>query len=171
MGKKVYDVPLVIQKSSPICWIACATMISSWKSGQSQGLGAMTGGYEPNSASIPNVSSTLVAEARLRRLGFTLERSEAPSSQYIERLLDRGPFILLHFVAGFPYHFGRAFVLPPNSTHAIVITGIDTAGFDGKGRCWFNNPWGTRNTSCYTGDVIAAMAKWPRPYNQAAYLP
>ena len=171
MGKKVYDVPLVMQQSSPICWIACATMISSWKSGQTQGIGAMTGGYDPNSASIPNVSTTMIEEGRLRRLGFTLERSESPSAEYIERLLNRGPFILLHFMAGFPYHFGRAFTIPPGATHAIVITGIDTAGFEGKGRCWFNNPWGTKNSSCYIEDVVTAMKKWPSPYNQAAYLP
>lgn len=156
MGRVVYDVPLVVQQQSPICWVACMAMVASFKLNRSIGVGQYMNGLEPNSSSIPNPTQSW--DDHYRRLSINGFTSVAinPSSGEIESVLQRcGPFILSHQCVGFPY--GAGWTPPTSGGHAVVITGIDSA-ING-GTCWMNNPWGNKDRAILTSAVMTAITQ------------
>ena len=161
MGVIHYNVPMTRQEQSPICWIACVAMIISFKRAASIGVGEFTGGFDPSNSSIANpVTGWTDFYNRLVALGFTSEGPEmTPHPSYVEQILVRyGPFMLTHFAYGFPYEgpqcgprYGS--ILDPNSTHAVVVTGLNTR----TGTAWFNNPWGDIDEPIAIEALIAAI--------------
>ncbi len=170
MGRITYDVPLVTQARSPICWVCCMAMIASERQGRSVGVGEYTDGFDPSSASIPDPAGAgsnwdLIGRL-LRRAGFA-SAALNPSVDEIEALLrTKGPFMLTHYCNGFPY--GAGWAPMTSGVHAVVITGIDTAA--GPGTCWMNNPWGNKDRAVLTSAVVAAITAWlPTGQFQVAY--
>jgi hypothetical protein len=144
---------MVPQGQNPICWVASVAMILSYKGRTSQGLEMLTGGFDPSNSSIPNpnASSLWVEQYQhLSRLGFVSENPlQSPDAAYIETLLRvHGPWMLTHFATDI-----LPGVFAPNSTHAIVITGIDV----GAGRVWYNNPWGRRDQVTTVNTILLSM--------------
>lgn len=166
------SVPMNIQGQNPICWIACVAMISSYKGRASVGIGAFTGGFEPSNSSIPNpvipnsCASWPDQYRRLTSLGFVSEDpfpNRSPDAAYIEDVLrNHGPWMLIHVTSDL--HSGIA----PGTTHAVVITGIDTR----TNQVWYNNPWGRVNEVTTVNSILLAMENLSRRGIRAvAYLP
>ena len=137
-----YDVPMLKQGPNPICWVTCMAMIASEREHMSIGVGAFTGGFDPNNSSIPNPAhnySDFVA--RMDRCGFASINMGRNPADLVVALRDYGPLILSHYCAGFPYGPKRTPITDPKEMHAVVITGINpTDGYSGN--CFINNPWG-----------------------------
>src|SRR6266404_7309635 len=170
MGRVVYDVPLVTQAANPICWVTCMAMIASERRGYSVGVGEFTGGFDPSSASIPNPAGGGSDWDLIRRLLARASFNSAainPDADEVEALLQTcGPFMLIHYCAGFPY--GSGWSALTDGVHAVVITGIDSA--ISGGMCWMNNPWGNKDRPILTSAVIAAIIAWlPTGQFQVAY--
>jgi hypothetical protein len=129
-------------------------MVASERRGVSVGVGTYSSGFDPSSSSIPN--PTINWDDQYRRLtncGFT-SVAVNPNIGEIEGVLRNcGPFILTHLCAGFPY--GPGWTLPTSGTHAVVITGIDTAV--NGGQCWMNNPWGNKDRPILASAVVTAL--------------
>lgn len=148
-------VPMRKQGQNPICWIACVAMISSYKGRASVGIGAFTGGYDPSNSSIPNPNkSRSWAEhyTRLSAFGFVSENpfpNSSPDAAYIADLLRKhGPWMLTHVTSDLvPGRF------KPDSTHAVVITGIDVS----TNQVWYNNPWGMADEVTTVDRILLAM--------------
>jgi len=148
-------------------------MVLSWKYKRLYSLSDIRVQYDPNLASF----DWSVMYAELQKLNFQTQRPPKPAQEDIESILkEHGPFILLHLSGKIPYH--SIYPLPPaGTTHAIVITGTDPHGFirgdkNGADRCWYNNPWGTRNGSCHTTEVIKAIEDLSKQgHDPIAYLP
>jgi hypothetical protein len=161
-------VPMRPQGPNPICWIACVAMISSYKGRTSMGIGDFTGGLDPSSASVANPAAGWPDQyARLRRFGFVNEnpfRDRSPDAAYIARMLHQhGPFMLTHFATDL---LPGAFA--PNTTHAIVITGIDMD----TGRVWYNNPWGNADVETTVDSILRSMENLlSRGIDAVAYMP
>jgi len=175
MARIVYNVPMVRQGISPICWVACAAMILSFKGKMSISIGSINGGSGPSNSCVSNpVDLYDIIEAScndrwvtfyslLIELGFTSEGPNSPSIGYIERILrHHSPFILTHYTQTL-----APTVSSPNTTHAVVITGIDT----NTRICFFNNPWGTRqqtNVNAILADIVRLKQHGIQP---VAYIP
>ena len=77
----------------------------------------------------------------------------SPAADYVENLLrNHGPFMLTHIVGTFSYGAQWGAVTPGGS-HAVVITGIDTAA----DRITFNNPWGDVNQPTSINSILSSM--------------
>ena len=88
----------------------------------------------------------------------------SPDATYIKDLLQiHGPWMLTHFVSDLlAGHFS------PNSTHAIVITGIDTS----TNQVWFNNPWGQAGQVTTVDRILRSMEKcFDNGIRAVSYLP
>jgi len=155
-----YEVPLVSQGQNPICWVCCMAMVASERRHVSVGVGTYIRGFDPSLGSIPNPVPALPPAliypdyvARLDRCGFTsmhIDTAEALE----ETLRERGPLILSHACAGFPYNVGFVPPLPPGAAHAVVLTGVDLDS--GAGFARMNNPWGYKNVPISVAAVLAA---------------
>ncbi len=146
------SVPMNNQGQSPICWIACVAMILSYKGRASVGIGTFTGGFEPGNSSIPDpVTSWADIYRRLSSFGFVSENpfpNRSPDAAYIEDVLRKhGPWMLTHYTSDL--HRGIA----PGTTHAVVITGIDTR----TNQVWYNNPWGRVDEVTTVNTILLAM--------------
>ena len=170
MGQIQYIVPVVSQGDNPICWVACAAMILSYKQGSSVGVDSLIGA-DPSNSSIadPDGGSWDKMKQMLMGWGFTCEtQTQSPTADYVEQHLSLfGPLMLSHATEGFPYDsrfppFTCTGLLPPNSAHAVVITGIDTVG----GTCSFNNPWGATGTAPIQSvlEAIENMGQFPNTF-------
>ena len=159
-----WRVPMVKQGSNPICWVACAAMLLAHKRNSSITIGSLIGS-DPSNSSIGNPAGGSWNKNRriLEKWGFhCVTPNVSPGPEYIEGILKlHGPFMLLHRTEGFPYdsRFGPfcSPLLAPNSSHAVVITGIDTSSHN----CLFNNPWGTSDkpvSIAIVGEAIEAMS-------------
>lgn len=147
MGCIRYSVSMRAQGPSPICWVACAEMILSFKRGEAPSSDMVTvGGASAANSSIPN---PLESRRRLREMGFVCEDPNfTPAASYIEDLLrNHGPWMLHHYAAD---------LLPVRGTetHAMVVTGIDTA----RDKVWFNNPWGRVDEDRSINAVLTAIS-------------
>ncbi len=167
MTRIAYDVSLVMQGNAPTCWMACAAMVMGYKDRQSvpQTAARVQGGFDPQVMSAPWDE----VERSLTLLGFVNTSSSAADEGWILGILQaRGPIILLHYCQGFPYHFGRVVTLPVGSTHAVVLTGVDTE----RHKTCFSNPWGTRNTWVDSDTIAAAIRRVSgERHNPISYLP
>lgn len=183
MAQILYDVDMVNQQFSPVCWLACAAMVIQFKRrmtpsasqlGQDSANDFRTPGLTvPNPVPGDQIERMYTA---LRRMGFFVSRSSnlrnprtlamrptpgvppsaQPSEELIYRLLsDEGPFILFHHVGAFWYGPTRPNVRPEGA-HAVVITGIET----NRHRVYFNNPWGDRNVPTTASSIVGAIRRW-----------
>ena len=173
---KRYQVPMVIQQFSPVCWLACAAMVVQFKRSYTplaSELGMRGPDFRMPGLTVPTEAAS-GAEQRdwLRRLGFTTWRASlgrtpvmgvgrsprgdagvvAQGEAAIESVLTRhGPFILLHNVGAFWY--GPSPIPAAGEGlgegHAVVVTGIDTSSHT----VYFNNPWGDRDVPTTTSSI------------------
>lgn len=158
-----YDVPLVVQLQNPICWVCCMAMVASERRKVSVGVGTYIRGFDPSLGSIPNPAPPVPPElvykdyvARLDRCGFTSMHIDT-AEMLEETLRERGPLILSHVCAGFPYNVGFVPPLPPGAAHAVVLTGADLDS--GAGFARMNNPWGYKNVPITVSSVLAAARR------------
>jgi len=190
MAKVYYNVMVVSQGLSPVCWLACAAMIIQYKrhyTPSAAQLGQLADDFRL--ASVPAIADYAGA---LRRLGFAVTHasgihdphaltmrhsarpspgrglSATPDGDVIFALLQNyGPFMLNHMVGSFWY--GPGVTVPAgHAAHAVVVTGIDT----GTNTVYFNNPWGIRDVPTTTSSVVHAIRRYDRPGQYSiAYLP
>ena len=161
----VHNVPMVTQGPNPICWVACAAMVMSFKQHRSVTVGEINNGFDPSNSSMTNpATSWAVFYNILQSLGFT---STGPRiSPGVDYLLDtiqwHGPFILTHYTRTL------APAVAGVGTHAVVITGLDM----NADKCFYNNPWGTRNDSVSISTILESMERlWPQGIRSVAYIP
>jgi len=167
-----YNVPLLTQSVSPICYVVCAAMIQKyWQqtAGNPFDTPLLTGGFDPVNSCIAAASVAGLYTQRLERAGFALisKPSRPFNKSGVETLLrQNGPLLLNHFVANFNYGTGRGGKQPANADgiHAVVIAGI--AG----NSAFFNNPWGDKDVVIPVGDLLASIDQsYSRPYNALFY--
>ena len=153
-----YDVPILKQGPNPICWVTCMAMVASEREQMSRGVGAFTGGFDPNNSSILNPAHSYSDfVARTKRCGFTSIFVGRDPADLVVALRDYGPLILTHHCAGFSYGPKWKPITDPKSTHALVITGVNlTDGYNGN--CFVNNPWGD-DVIIKCSTVLRAIAK------------
>ncbi len=146
MGFCLYQVPMVEQGPNPICWVACAAMILSWKKQASVSIGDLIGSDPSNSCVLNPGGGTFPAlRTYLEGWGFVCEAAAlTPTGDYVEqRLQAHGPLLFVHQTEGFPYDarfppYTCSPLIGPGQ-HAIVITGMNTD----DNTCAFKNPWGS----------------------------
>ena len=167
-----YNVPLLTQTVSPICYVVCAAMIQKYwqeKAGNTFNTPHLTGGFDPVNSCIAAATIQGLYTQRLERAGFALiSKPNQPfdKSGLVKKLQQCGPLLLNHFVANFNYGAGRGGKQPPNAAgiHAVVITGIvgDSA--------YFNNPWGDKDVDIPVSDLVASVDQsYSHPYNALFY--
>jgi len=158
-GSAMYEVPSVTQGSNPICWVSCMAMVASEREQTSIGVGAFTGGFDPNSASIPNPAHSYSDfVARLNRCGFTSITLGNDPTDILVALRDYGPLILSHYCHGFPYGSRWKPITDPTAMHAVVITAITLqSGYNGN--CFINNPWDGYDIVVSCNAVLRAISK------------
>ncbi len=145
MGLILYQVPMVEQGDNPICWVACAAMILSYKRSASVTIASLIG-TDPSFASVDDPArSWAETQTYLNSWSIACEtQTSSPTSDYIEQRLESfGPLIFCHSSEGFPYDsrfpaYACSGLLPPDASHAIVLTGINTD----DNTIAFKNPWG-----------------------------
>jgi hypothetical protein len=158
MGFSLFRVPMVQQGDNPICWVACAAMILSYKRNASVTIGSLIGA-DPAFSSIGDVSAAPTdalgwAKTRsyLQSWGFTCETlTQSPSSDYIEERLNAyGPLLFSLQTSGFPFDatYPAHTCVEENDGHAIVLVGLNTD----DNTCAFVNPWGT--TGVVSTDIV-----------------
>ena len=159
-----YSVPMVAQGPNPICWVACAAMILSYKRQRSVTVGEINNGFDPSNSSIANpATSWPVFYTLLDDLGFKSTGPYiSPSEDFLLNLLRfEGPFILTHYTKTL------APAVTGVGTHAVVVTGIDMT----KDVCFFNNPWGIRNAETPITTILGSMELlWSQNIRSVAHL-
>jgi hypothetical protein len=157
-----YDVPLVVQTLNPICWVCSMAMVASERRKVSVSVSSYIHGFDPSFGSIPNPNDFPKYRYkdyvnRLNRCGFTSINIDS-AQELEETLRERGPLILTHLYAGFPYNLGKLLPkAPPGAAHAVVITGIDVDS--GGGQTRMNNPWGYKNVPLSVDSALEAGRK------------
>ena len=152
-----YDVPILNQSVSPICYVVCAAMIQKYWQG-TYDTTYLTGGADPSNSCIPGASTNDAASNGLRDAGFVLlpSPSYTMTAAHVSTLLaNNGPLILIHLCANFNYGPGRGGKRPANAigVHAVVITGIE------GNAAYFNNPWGDKDVMIPVSDLMASIAQ------------
>jgi len=147
-----YNVPMMSQGGSPICWVVCLSMLLSYRNRTTVPTSSLTGGFDPANSSVPNPSTlTRPWTTVVRELGFDFApyyNQRADEGYLAGMLRSKGPLML--------YHYARTLfpvVQSPNATHAVVITGIDTF----RDECYINNPWGTKDEAVPTDTILNAL--------------
>lgn len=167
-----YDVPLLTQSVSPICFVVCAAMVQAyWQgtAGSDFNTPLLTGGYDPNNSCIPPAAVQGLYTQRLERAGFTL--IPKPTSPFdrlglVGLLGQYGPLVLNHFVANFNYGARRGGKQSATATgiHCVVVTGVVGE------RAYFNNPWGDKDVEVPAADLLASIDQsYSHPYNALFY--
>ncbi|MEO2013516.1 MAG: papain-like cysteine protease family protein [Fuerstiella sp.] len=163
MAVITHNVPMVRQYQSPICWVACAAMILSYRSRSSVTVQSLIG-YDPGNSSIMNpATSWAVMYRMLNDWGITSTGPQiCPAVSYIENMLQHnGPFILTHYTRTLAPR------ITGTGTHAVVVTGLNT----NTGKCVYSNPWGTSNNSVDTSTVQQSMERlWLLSLRSVAYV-
>jgi len=182
-----HNVRMVRQRTSPICWLACATMIIQYKRGftpDSTYLGQNGGDFRFQSVPRePHADSGAQEISELQRLGFNVTTSAiaarnlaqfptmgpnragrtaippgGPSEELVHWILEtHGPFILRHNAGAFSYGPNRAPVTS-GLGHSVVVTGINPS----RNMVYFNNPWGDRDVPTSVSSIVGAMQRWER---------
>ncbi len=167
-----YNVPLLTQSVSPICYVVCAAMIQKyWQqtAGSTFNTPLLTGGADPVNSCIAAASVPGLYTQRLERAGFALigKPPQRFNKSGVDSLLQqKGPLLLNHFVANFNYGRGRGGKQPADADgiHAIVITGIS------GDNAFFNNPWGDKDVIIPVSDLLASIDQsYSHPYNALFY--
>jgi len=167
-----YDVPILNQAVSPICYVVCAAMIQKyWQStaGNAFNTPHLTGGFDPVNSCIAAASVQGLYSQRLERAGFALipKPSRPFTKAEVESLLlQKGPLLLNHFVANFNYGARRGGKQPANASgiHAVVVTGVV------GNRAFINNPWGDKDVDIPASDMLASIDQsYSNPYDALFY--
>jgi len=149
MAEIRYHIPPIAQEASPICWLVCAVMIKGYMGNPSIDLKDYTGGFDPSNSSIPNPATSLPdLYQQLWDLGFVCVcPSKKPTESYLKKMLkEKGPLILTHRL------YGEG--LPPDATHSVVLTGIDTV----RNKMYLSDPMRPAGElEVKTKDVISAI--------------
>ncbi len=156
-----YDVPILNQSVSPVCYVVCAAMIQKyWQqtAGNDFDTPLLTGGLNPLTACVPGATSNNDVFNGLRDAGFvSIPKPASPltKAQVKTLLMNHGPLIFNHVVANFNYGPSRGGKQPANATglHAVAITGIE------GNLAYFNNPWGDKDVKIPIDDLIASLAQ------------
>lgn len=167
-----YDVPLLTQSVSPICFVVSAAMVQRYwqaQAGHDVSTPHFTGGFDPTNSCIPAAEVQGLYTQRLERAGFTL--IPKPASPFdragVSSLLGQhGPLVFNHFLANFNYgpRRGGKQSATASGIHAVVITGIV------GDRAYFNNPWGDKDVDIPASDLVASIDQsYSRPYNALFY--
>jgi hypothetical protein len=160
MASVVYDVEVIRQEANPICWVASCAMVKGYKTASSVGVGDFIGGFDPSNSCIANLAgSWSQCTDMMNTWGFDVFAvgdlsSGSMAAADLLGALARGPAVLLHMCAGFPYgsqHAGMTF--GPGDAHAVVLTGIDSD----TNSATFNNPWGDKDQPCDLGALLAKI--------------
>jgi hypothetical protein len=155
----LYDVPMVPQGDSPICWVACVAMIVSWQTGTPHSVAEYTGGAEPSTACISEIPDW---ENRLTEYGFTLDGMNMTlTSDFIwNTLVTHGPILVTVDGANFPFSGTGNPVcqnMPADSGgstwHSMVIEGVDTD----QNVAMIQNPWGNLLPPIDIGTLVSCM--------------
>ena len=163
-----YNVPILNQSISPICYVVCAAIIQKyWQqtAGNTFNTSHLTGGFDPINSCIAAASVQGLYTQRLERAGFALiTRPIRPLNKAnVEMLLQRfGPLLFNHFVANFNYGTKRGGKQPANANgiHAVVINGIVGDSV------FFNNPWGDKDVQIPVSDLLASIDQsYSHPYD------
>ena len=182
MARIQYDVDMVGQQYSPVCWLACAAMVMQYKrrvTPSAEMLGQLADDFRTPGLTVPGEHATASEKWQaLRRMGFVVTRSSnirdprmlgmapprpgtpvlrssTPSEELVHWLLaNHGPFVLNHMCGSFWY--GPNWTMPITGEHSVVITGIDT----GTHTVYFNNPWGDRNVPTTTPSIVGAITRY-----------
>ena len=164
MGFTFYQVPMVEQGPNPICWVASAAMILSWKQQRSVSIGDLIGA-DPSNSSIGNPATSYAqVRASLQGWGFTVEpQNMSVTSDYLDqRLQAHGPLLFPHLTEGFPYDsrfppYTCSPLIAPGG-HAIVLIGFNSD----DNTCAFKNPWGSAGIVdvAVVLDAIATLAEF-----------
>jgi hypothetical protein len=167
MGQISFSVPLIPQGDNPICWIACVAMVTSFKTNTMHSISEFTGGFDPSSACIPNVTSATAFYSKLAQFGFTTDGlNMSIAYSFIESTLrNHGPFIMFFFVANFPFTGASCLNMSgsPADAHAVVVTGVDTDA----GKVNILNPWGTITPPADLDVIVGLM----QDYSNAGSYP
>jgi len=160
----VHNVPMVRQGPNPICWVACAAMVMSFKQHRSVTVAEINNGFSPSNSSMSNPATTWpVFYSILDSLGFTSTGPNiSPGVDYLlSTIRSHGPFILTHYTKTL------APTNPSVGKHAVVITGIDM----NSDKVFFNNPWGNRNDSVSIETILLSMERlWNQNVRSVAYI-
>ncbi len=174
MGQISFSVPMIVQGDNPICWIACAAMVKSFKTGVMHPVSEFTGGFDPSSSCIPNPGggAPSALDSILSGFGFTPDGANMSlDSSYIESTLRaHGPFFIFFFAANFPFTGASCLNMKgtPNDAHAVVINGVDTDA----GTVGITNPWGTNTPPADIDVIISLMQAFSdKGLNCAYFLP
>lgn len=167
-----YNVPILNQSISPICYVVCAAMVQKyWQqtAGNTFNTTNLTGGFDPVNSCVAAASVQGLYTQRLERAGFSLiARPNRPLDKTnIQTLLHQfGPLLFNHFIANFNYGTRRGGKRSANASgiHAVVITGLvgDSA--------FFNNPWGDKDVQIPASDLLASIDQsYSYPYDALFY--
>lgn len=156
-----YNVPLLNQSVSPICYVVAAAMIQKyWQqtAGSDFDTTLLTGGASPLNSCIPGASTNAAAEMGLEEAGFLLlskPGSTLRNTNINKLLMDNGPLLLVHLVANFNYGPKWGGKKPANApgAHAVVITGLE------GNRAYVNNPWGDKDMMVPVRDLLASITQ------------
>lgn len=165
MPRVKYNVDMVSQQFSPVCWLACAAMLIQFKSrstSSAEDLGISGGADFRMPQTVPSYGNA--QWQHMRRIGLTNARSSelhvrdrTPSqNMIIQQLRRNGPFILHHYCGSFWY--GRGVIVPTSGAHSVLVVGTDTD----RGCVWFNNPWGKSDVITTTTSIVGAIVRWER---------
>ncbi len=180
------NVPMVRQEMSPVCWLACATMVLQFQRGRSvtdAELAYPRGSFR--TSSVHGFDANIQTYRHMERLGFRTHYTRQPrrptmgirlhgagrrerirdaTDVIIERLSLRRPLVLFHRMGTFSYGPGQG--AQSGGYHAVVITGIDTE----RGAIFFHNPWGQSDVPTTTASILGAVEDFERRKNYAALL-
>lgn len=158
-----YNVDMVEQHSSPVCWLACVAMLIQFKRRITPFASML--GLSPNedfrTHTVRDYGNAVWEH--MRRLGLTNARASELSvdttfgqSMIYQQLRRHGPFILHHHCGSFWY--GPGVVVPTSGSHSVLVVGTDTD----RGCVWFNNPWGTSDIMTTTNSIVNAIERYER---------
>lgn len=184
MSRIRYAVPMVLQQTSPVCWLTCAMMLLQRHRRRSLSTNEIN--YvndDPRLASVGNVGTQSMITNTLQHWGFRVRRirqvhvplmnfSEPGRNTYEPQAMLWGSndkLVEVNIMFAMLRNFGP-FILfhrcgtfsygpgrgSPTGYHAVLITGID---LDRK-VCYFNNPWGDVNVPTSLDSIVGAIRDW-----------
>ncbi len=160
MANVQYDVEVIRQEQNPICWIASCAMLKGYGTQTSVGVGDFTNGLDPSTSCIGNLAGSFKECTDLMTSwGFDvvplgdLSVGVLSADELTAALADRGPAVLLHRCASFPYGSQYGDTSGLAGAHAIVLTGAD----DGGAQVFFNNPWGDKDQGAPMDAILQSI--------------
>lgn len=190
MSRIRYAVPMVNQRRSPVCWLACAMMLfqrDGRRTIASSEIDYING--DPRLASIGNIpGGNASIYTYLRNWGFRVRRIRqvhVPMMSHSNRLGERGRntrepqsmvwhstdrhveqtiihAILQNFGPFILFHRCGRFSYGPNRT--TPTTGAHAVLITGvdldRKICYFNNPWGDVNVPTSLRSIVGAIRDW-----------